>query len=94
MSIPKVTFNFPDTYEHARNQLNFFIHSCDAADDRVPMTLKVTTIFDHAHPITIKVTFIFPEYVLARKNQLRLSIHSEIRFLCLFLTTTNQKLLK
>ena len=29
------------------------------------MTLNVTPIFDHAHPIIIKVTFSFPEYVLS-----------------------------
>ena len=65
MCIPIVTFSFPDTYEHAKYQLNSFIHSWDRADYRVPMTLNVTPIFDHAHPIIIKVTFSFPEYVLS-----------------------------
>ena len=75
MCIPIVTFSFPDTYEHAKNQPNSFIHSWDTADYRVPMTLKATTIFEHAHPITIKVTFSFPEYVLACKKSARF-IHS------------------
>ena len=82
-------------YEHAKNQLNLFIHSRDTADYRVPMTLNVTPIFDHAHPITIKVTFSFPEHILACKKSARfIHYHSEIRVPCLFLTTTNQKLLK
>ena len=65
MCIPIVTSNFFDTYKYSKNQLNSFNHSSDTADYRVPMTLKTTTIFDHAHPITIKVTFSFLEYVLA-----------------------------
>ena len=75
MSIPIVTFSFPDTYEHAENQLNSFIHYWDTADNRVPTTLKATPIFDHAYPITIKFTFGFPEYVLACKKSARF-IHS------------------
>ena len=75
MCIPIVTFNFPDTYEHAKNQSNSFIHSWDTADYRVPLNLKATTIFEHAHLITIKVTFSFPEYVLACKKSARF-IHS------------------
>ena len=68
MCIPIVTFNFSDTYEYSKNQLNSFSHSWDTADYIVPMTLKTATIFEHAHPITIKVTFSFLEYVLAWKK--------------------------
>ena len=49
MCIPIVTFSFPDTYEHSKNQLNSFIHSWDTADYRIPMTLKATPIFEHTH---------------------------------------------
>ena len=49
MCISMVTFSFPDTYEHLKNQLNSFIHSWDTADHRIPMTLKATPIFEHIH---------------------------------------------
>ena len=66
--LPKITFSFPNTmYEHAKNQLNSFIHSWDTADYRV-LLHKRTPIFDHAHPITIKATFTFLKRVLACKN--------------------------
>ena len=77
MCIPIVTFSFPDSDEHAKNQLNLFIHSWDTADYSVPMTWKAVPIFEHALPITIKVTFSFPEYVLAQKNSARF-VHSFI----------------
>ena len=49
MCIPIVTFSFPDTYEHSKNQLSSFIHSWDTANWWVPMTLKATPIFEHTH---------------------------------------------
>ena len=72
MCIPIVIFSFPGTmYDHAKNQLNSFIHSTDTADYKASIILKATPIFDHAHPITIKVTFSSPGYVLACKNSAR-----------------------
>ena len=69
MCIPIVNFSFADTiYEHAKNQLNSFIHSLETADYKVPIAIKATPIFGHAHPINIEVTFSFPEYVLACKK--------------------------
>ena len=61
-------------YEHAKNQVNSFIHSWDTPYYRVPLTLKVTPIFDHAHQITKQLSS-FPEYVLACKKSAKF-IHS------------------
>ena len=36
-------------HEHAKNQLNSSLHSRDTADYEAPITLKATSIFDHAH---------------------------------------------
>ena len=69
MCIPIVTFSFPDTYEHSKNQLSSFIHSflrCSRLEN--PYDFKGHTYIWTYPPITIKVTFSFPEYVLACKK--------------------------
>ena len=67
------TFNFLDTYEHAKKSAQFS-HSF-LRYSKVHMTLKTTPTFDHVHPKTIKVTFSFTEYALACDMSARL-IHS------------------
>ena len=86
MCMPIVTFGFPDTCEHSKNQLSSSLRYSRLES---PYDFKGHTyIFEHIHQELWKYFLVSWICISMQKNQLTTFIHSEIRTSCPFLNTT------